>query len=279
MKHFVYLALIGALLSGCADTPLKEADIEDRALSTASFQADATAKTDAQAKTDVDTTAVAEAEAEAEAVAVEKTPEKKSIAVDPVLTSGLSDADIAAKALAEAKAAKAPAVVTQPVELQEPEAKPLEGSIQLADSTDAQPSQMGGKSDDASPLKYEAQPVLDPTDPQSPLAQRRIMFDFDSSAIRDEYRELLENHAKYLKSESAARLILQGHADERGSREYNLALGQRRSESVFRALNLLGVPESQMEAVSLGEEKPIDEGHDENAWAQNRRAELLYQGE
>jgi len=262
MKHIVYIALIGALLSGCADTPLKEADIEDRALSTSTIQGNAQAKTDTEVK-----------------VAVDKTSAKKPFEADPVLTSGLSDADIAAKALADAKLVKAPIVVTRPVELQEPEAKPLDASTRLADSTDAEMTVPGSKVDDAGALKYEAQPVLDPTDPQSPLAQRKIMFEYDSSAIRDEYRALLEMHAKYLKDESSARLILQGHADERGSREYNLALGQRRSESVFRALNLLGVPESQMEAVSLGEEKPIDEGHDESAWAQNRRTELLYQGE
>jgi peptidoglycan-associated lipoprotein len=120
---------------------------------------------------------------------------------------------------------------------------------------------------------------LDPKDPKSPLAQRRLLFDYDSSAIRDEYRTLLEMHAKFLIKENSARLILQGHADERGSREYNLALGQRRAESVYNALNLLGVPDAQMEAVSLGEEKPVVEGHDESSWAQNRRTEILYQGE
>lgn len=116
-------------------------------------------------------------------------------------------------------------------------------------------------------------------DPNSPLSKRIIQFDFDSSAIRDEYRSLLEAHAEFLKSNPASKVILQGHADERGSREYNLALGQRRAESVFKAMSLLGVPEPQMEAVSLGEEKPIAEGHDEESWQQNRRTEILYQGE
>lgn len=116
-------------------------------------------------------------------------------------------------------------------------------------------------------------------DPDSPLSKRIIQFDFDSSAIRDEYRGLLEAHAEFLKNNPASKVILQGHADERGSREYNLALGQRRAESVFKAMSLLGVPETQMEAVSLGEEKPIAEGHDEAAWQQNRRTEILYQGE
>ena len=116
-------------------------------------------------------------------------------------------------------------------------------------------------------------------DPNSPLSKRIIQFDFDSSAIRDEYRGLLEAHAEFLKNNPASKVILQGHADERGSREYNLALGQRRAESVFKAMSLLGVSDAQMEAVSLGEEKPIAEGHDEAAWSQNRRTEILYQGE
>lgn len=116
-------------------------------------------------------------------------------------------------------------------------------------------------------------------DPNSPLSKRVIHFDYDSSAIRDEFRALLEAHAEFLKSNPASKVILQGHADERGSREYNLALGQRRAESVYKAFALLGVGESQMEAVSLGEEKPVAEGHDEAAWQQNRRTEILYQGE
>jgi peptidoglycan-associated lipoprotein len=146
-------------------------------------------------------------------------------------------------------------------------------------TTAAEDKPGSGASDRADALQYHQQPVLDPKDPQSPLAERRLFFEYDSAVIRDEYRTLLELHAQYLKQEQAARLILQGHADERGSREYNLALGQRRAESVYRALNLLGVADTQMEAVSLGEEKPLVEGHDESAWSQNRRTELLYQGE
>jgi peptidoglycan-associated lipoprotein len=111
------------------------------------------------------------------------------------------------------------------------------------------------------------------------LSKRRILFDYDSSAVRDEYRSLLESHAQYLRKEKSAKVILQGHADERGSREYNLALGQRRAESIYKVLNLLGVPDAQLEAVSFGEEKPIAEGHDEEAWKQNRRTEIVYQGE
>jgi peptidoglycan-associated lipoprotein len=116
-------------------------------------------------------------------------------------------------------------------------------------------------------------------DPSSPLSQRSIFFDFDSSVVKDEYRPMLEAHAKYLLATPSAAVILQGNTDERGSREYNLALGQRRSESVFQVLSLLGVPTSQMEAVSFGEEKPHAQGSTEEAWSQNRRTDIVYKGE
>jgi peptidoglycan-associated lipoprotein len=190
---------------------------------------------------------------------------KKAAGSAAASTSGAPVSDTSSKGKAQASSG----VETRGVALQTPEAKSIGGTTQGG----------AGQSDQADALKFVAQPVLDPKNPQSPLAQRRILFDYDSSAIRDEYRTLLEMHAQYLKNEKSAKLILQGHADERGSREYNLALGQRRSESVYKAMNLLGVPDTQMEAVSLGEEKPVVEGHDESAWAQNRRAELLYQGE
>ncbi len=116
-------------------------------------------------------------------------------------------------------------------------------------------------------------------DPTSPLAQRVIYFEFDSAVIDARFQPLLEAHATYLKANPGFKVILQGHTDERGSREYNLALGQRRAESVRQALRLLGVAEAQMEAVSLGEEKPAVEGHDESAWKMNRRTEIHYVGE
>lgn len=116
-------------------------------------------------------------------------------------------------------------------------------------------------------------------DPANPLSKRVIYFDFDSDAIREEFRPLIEAHAKFLKDNAAARIILQGHTDERGSRDYNLALGQRRAESVKQALNLMGVRIEQVETVSLGEEKPAEDGHDEAAWKLNRRAEIHYLGE
>ncbi|TXL68513.1 peptidoglycan-associated lipoprotein Pal [Zeimonas arvi] len=114
-------------------------------------------------------------------------------------------------------------------------------------------------------------------DPASPLARRSIYFDFDSFAIRDEYRGTIDAHARYLTSNQGRRVLIQGNTDERGSREYNLALGQKRAEAVRRALGALGVPESQMEAVSLGEERPRATGSDEASWTENRRADLVYQ--
>ncbi|CAH2782246.1 MAG: Tol-Pal system peptidoglycan-associated lipoprotein PAL [Candidatus Burkholderia crenata] len=119
---------------------------------------------------------------------------------------------------------------------------------------------------------------VDPlNDPNSPLAKRSIYFNFDSYAVRDDYQPLLQQHAQYLKSHPDHHVLIQGNTDERGTSEYNLALGQKRAEAVRRAMSLLGVADTQMEAVSLGKEKPQATGHDEASWAQNRRADLVYQ--
>lgn len=113
-------------------------------------------------------------------------------------------------------------------------------------------------------------------DPASPLSKRSVFFDFDSYVVKPEYRPMLEAHAGYLQSKRDARVILQGNADERGSREYNLALGQKRAEAVRRALAVLGVSDSQMEAISFGEEKPRSEASTEEAYAENRRTDVVY---
>ena len=105
---------------------------------------------------------------------------------------------------------------------------------------------------------------------------RIVYFDYDSYVIKPEFQSLVEAHARFLKANNGRRVNIEGHTDERGGREYNLALGQRRSEAVRRALGLLGVPDSQVEAVSFGKEKPAAPGSGEAAWAQNRRAELVY---
>jgi peptidoglycan-associated lipoprotein len=116
-------------------------------------------------------------------------------------------------------------------------------------------------------------------DPRSPLSRREIFYDYDSFTVRDEYKPLLEAHAAYLKQNRNARIKVEGNTDERGSREYNLALGQKRSESVKRVLTLLGVNESQIETVSFGEEKPKNPASNEAAYAENRRCDLAYAGE
>ena len=113
-------------------------------------------------------------------------------------------------------------------------------------------------------------------DPQSPLSIRVIYFDYDSSEIQAEYRSAVEAHAAYLIRNPNTSITLEGHADERGSREYNLALGERRSLSVREQMGLLGVSASQIRIVSYGEERPAVDGHDDYSWQQNRRVEILY---
>lgn len=105
-------------------------------------------------------------------------------------------------------------------------------------------------------------------------AGRVIYFDFDSFVVRDDAKPVIDAHAKALAANKARKLTVEGHTDERGGREYNLALGQKRAEAVTRALSLLGASEAQLEAVSYGEERPAAQGSDEAAWAKNRRAEL-----
>ncbi|MEI6662375.1 MAG: peptidoglycan-associated lipoprotein Pal [Comamonadaceae bacterium] len=107
-------------------------------------------------------------------------------------------------------------------------------------------------------------------------SNRVVYFDFDSFAIRTEFQSALENHARLLKSDKTKKISIDGHTDERGGREYNLSLGQKRSEAVRKALVLLGVSENQMEAVSFGKEKPAVEGSTEAAMEKNRRAEINY---
>jgi peptidoglycan-associated lipoprotein len=116
-------------------------------------------------------------------------------------------------------------------------------------------------------------------DPKNILSTRIIYFDFDSNVVKDEYRAMLQAHAKYMTENRAASLRIEGHTDERGSREYNIALGNRRAESVKKILVVLGVQEGRIEIISFGEEKPVEGGHDEASWAKNRRAELKYKGE
>jgi peptidoglycan-associated lipoprotein len=119
---------------------------------------------------------------------------------------------------------------------------------------------------------------VDPlNDPKGVLANRSVYFDFDSYAVRADGKPVVENHSAYLTKNTGRKILIQGNTDERGGTEYNLALGQKRAEAVRKAMNTLGVSDSQLEAVSLGKEKPKATGHDESAWAENRRADIVYQ--
>ena len=141
------------------------------------------------------------------------------------------------------------------------------GSTKLEDKkTDVVPLTVGTQSAKYNPI----------ADPKSPLYQKgSIYFDFDEYTIKSSYQALLQLHAEYLKS-SKAHMFVEGNTDERGTAEYNLALGQRRSEAVKKALTSLGVPNNQIEAISFGEEKPKDSSTGDKAWRENRRADIVY---
>lgn len=114
-------------------------------------------------------------------------------------------------------------------------------------------------------------------DPKGELAQRSVYFDFDSYVVKGEYQPVVDAHARYLNTHGDRKVVIQGNTDDRGGREYNLALGQKRAEAVRKAMSLMGVSDNQMEAVSFGKEKPKATGNDEAAWAENRRADIVYQ--
>ena len=123
------------------------------------------------------------------------------------------------------------------------------------------------------------QPQPKPSAVRGIPAERSIYFEFDKSIIKDQYRPLVQAHAQYLANTSSARITIQGNCDERGSREYNLGLGQRRADAEKHAMTVLGVSKSQIETVSFGKEKPRCTEHSESCWSQNRRADIVYQGE
>jgi peptidoglycan-associated lipoprotein len=120
--------------------------------------------------------------------------------------------------------------------------------------------------------------TVDPlNDPKGVLANRSVYFDYDSYVVREDGKPVVENHSAYLTKNKQRKVLIQGNTDERGGTEYNLALGQKRAEAVRKSMAALGVSDSQMEAVSLGEEKPKATGNNEAAWAENRRADIVYQ--
>lgn len=248
-KLLIVLTGVTALtLSACSDLPGKDVPIEERG---------------GVAVRTTSTSQAAKAEAEAAAEAAKKLAEAEAAA------RAASDAKVAGDGAAVAGTSAGAGSGTTATDGMQTHALPV-GAGPTGNALDGSGA-MGGQA-----LGSQANLLKDPA---SLLSSRVITFDFDSTAIREEFRPLIEAHAVYLKDNKTAKAILQGHTDERGSREYNLALGQRRAESVQQALSLLGVDLQQLEAVSLGEEKPLAEGHDEAAWQQNRRAEIYYQGE
>jgi len=123
-------------------------------------------------------------------------------------------------------------------------------------------------------VSYEKSAI---NDANSVLAERVIYFDFDSDQISQDYMELISHHGKYLANNSGMKMRIEGHADERGTREYNVALGNRRAQSVRRLVLLQGASASQISVISYGEEKPVALSHDDESWRLNRRTELVYE--
>lgn len=150
---------------------------------------------------------------------------------------------------------------------------PVESRVPSA--VDSAPASSAGNlaSSDASNNPRSNDPL---NDPASVLAKRSIYFDLDSYVIKEEFKPVIEAHGKYLAGRPERKVVIQGHTDERGGSEYNLALGQKRAEAVRRALAVAGAKDAQMEAISLGKEKPKATGSNEEAWAQNRRADIAY---
>ena len=119
--------------------------------------------------------------------------------------------------------------------------------------------------------------AVDPLkDPANILSRRSVFFDYDQFVVKEEFKPVVSAHAKYLSQNRSAHAKIEGNTDERGSREYNLALGQKRAEAVKQMMTLLGAPSAQIETVSFGEEKPRSQGHDEQAYSENRRADIVY---
>jgi len=127
------------------------------------------------------------------------------------------------------------------------------------------------------PIK-EPEAAIPPMDPVKAFATRAIYYDYDAYSVKEEYLPIMQAHSKFLLAHKDVKLRIEGNCDERGSREYNLALGQRRADSIKRALMLMGVPPRQIETVSFGSEKPKAAAHDEQAYAENRRSDLVYVG-
>jgi peptidoglycan-associated lipoprotein len=157
-----------------------------------------------------------------------------------------------------------------PVEKRQP------GNVSSTDGRQSDTAAVPSSSSDTSTSNTGATSNDPLDDPAGVLAKRSIYFDLDSYVVKDEFKSVIDAHSKYLASRPDRKILIQGNTDERGGSEYNLALGQKRADAVRRALALQGVKESQMEAVSLGKEKPKATGSNEEAWKENRRADIIY---
>jgi len=151
------------------------------------------------------------------------------------------------------------------------DAKPTTDVKPVAPRPDTGPSTKATTSD-----KVGVDPLRDPA---NVLSRRSVFFDLDQYTVKEEFKPLVTAHARYLSQNSNARATIQGNTDDRGSREYNLALGQRRADAVKAMMTLLGANAAQIETVSFGKEKPRAQGANEQAWAENRRADVVHQGE
>ncbi|MGH8727077.1 MAG: peptidoglycan-associated lipoprotein Pal [Burkholderiales bacterium] len=140
----------------------------------------------------------------------------------------------------------------------------------------AQPSEQPSQARAATSSEIAGNPLKDPS---NILSKRSVYYEYDSAAIDEQYKPMVQAHSKYLQGNNNTRISVEGHCDERGSREYNLALGQRRADGVKKAMTLLGVSGNQITTVSYGKEKPKASGSNEAAWAQNRRSDLVYPGD
>ena len=151
----------------------------------------------------------------------------------------------------------------------------------MADTRPVQPTkpETGPTTGTTKPPAVSADPLAALKDPNNILSRRSVFFDYDSNVVKEEFKPLVTAHANFVSQNRQQRMTIQGNTDERGSREYNLALGQRRADAVKQMMTLLGAPASNIETVSFGEEKPRAQGNTEQAYAENRRADIVYGNE
>lgn len=158
--------------------------------------------------------------------------------------------------------------------------KPEANGVQTAtQTTESSSSQATAKEDQVTTAAAATQNIDPLHDPANILSKRKIYFDYNQYAVKPEYNDIIQAHAMYINSHPQARLVLEGNADNRGSREYNLALGQKRAAAVKKLINLYGASDSQTETISYGEERPEASGDDESAWKLNRRVDIRYNNE